>query len=159
MATTFRSFKDVGIKTETSRQDVLARNQSQLPIGIKTPLELVGGSTLFLCHTNISDQIEDNLRNLLLTNWGERLALYNFGGNLRPLLTEFTNKENFDTEAMLRINTAISKWMPFVTPVGFDSNPDFDDNRFTGNIKIILSYSVPNLKINEKVIEFSLYVI
>jgi len=159
MAITFRSFKDVGIRTDTARQDVLTKNQSQLPIGIKTPLELVGGSTMFLCHTNISDQIEDNLRNLLLTNWGERLALYNFGANLRPLLTEFTNKEDFETEAMLRINTAISKWMPFVTPIGFDSNPDFEDNKFTGNIKLTLSYSVPNLKISEKIMELSLYVI
>jgi len=154
-----RSFKDVGIRTDTARQDVLTKNKSQLPIGIKTPLELVGGSTLFFTHTDIGDQIEDNLRNLLLTNWGERLALYNFGANLRPLLTEFSNKENFENEAMIRINTAISKWMPFVTPVGFDSKADFGDNKFTGKINLTISYSVPALKINEKIIELSLFII
>lgn len=154
-----RSFKDVGVRQDVVRNDPVLTNRSTLPIGIKTPLELVGGSTLFLTHTNIGDQIEDNLRNLLLTNWGERVAIYNFGANLRPLLTEFSNKDDFDTEAMVRINTAITRWLPFVTPLGFESFPDFEENQFTGKIRIFLSYAVPRLNINEKFLELDLFVI
>lgn len=154
-----RSFKDVGVRSEVIRNDPLVTNRSQLPIGIKTPMVLVGGSTMFEVHENIADQIEDNLRNLLLTNWGERVAIYNFGANLRPLLTEFSNKDDFDTEAMVRINTAITRWMPFVTPLGFESFPDLEDNQFTGKVRIFLSYAVPRLNINEKFLELSLFVI
>lgn len=154
-----RSFKDVGVRNEVVRNDPLTANRSRLPIGIKTPLELVGGSSLFRTHDNIADQIEDNLRNLLLTNWGERVAIYNFGANLRPLLTDFSNKDDFDTEAMVRINTAITKWIPFITPLGFESFPDLEENQFTGKIRIFLSYAVPRLNITEKHMELELFVI
>lgn len=154
-----RSFKGVGVLAQQQRTNTIQRNRSTLPIGIKTPLELVGGKTLFATHTDIGEQIKDNLRNLLLTNWGERLALTNFGANLRPLLTEYTNKDDFDTEAMLRINTAISKWMPFVTPVAFDSKPDLEDNVFTGKIRLFVIYSVSQLNIQEQVLELNLYII
>jgi len=154
-----RSFKDVGVLTQQQRSNVLRRNRSTIPIGIKTPLELVGGKTLFEVHTDIGEQIKDNLRNLLLTNWGERVALTNFGANLRPLLTEYTNKDDFDTEAMVRINTAISRWMPFVTPVAFDSRADFEDNLFTGKIRLFVIYSVSQLNITEEVLEINLYIV
>lgn len=154
-----RSFKGVGVLTQQQRTNALQRNRSTIPIGIKTPLELVGGKTLFAVHTDIGEQIKDNLRNLLLTNWGERLGLTNFGANLRPLLTEYSNKDDFDTEAMIRINTAVSKWMPFVTPVAFDSKPDFENNVFTGKIRLFVIYSVSQLNINEEILEIELYII
>jgi hypothetical protein len=110
-------------------------------------------------HFDFAEQMDDNLRNLIQTNFGDRLGLYNFGANLRPLLTEYTNKEDFDSEAMIRINTAISKWMPFVTPLGFDSKNDLEDNKYTAIVKIFLSYSVPNTTINERMIELDLFVI
>ena len=122
-----RSFKDVGIKGfEPNQRSV---DIPQIPFGIKTPLEIdTTGKSLFKMHFNFAEQMDDNLRNLIQTNFGDRLGFYNFGANLRPLLTEYTNKEDFDAEAMLRINTAISKWMPFVTPLGFDSKNDLEEN-------------------------------
>ena len=48
------------------------------PIGIKTPIRLKKG-TLFDMSYEVSDQIADNLRNLLLTNKGERLGNPAFG--------------------------------------------------------------------------------
>lgn len=152
------SFKDVGVRTDTFRNDPIVSNRSQLPIGIKTPLELVGGSTMFLVHTKLEDQLEDNLRNLLQSNWGERLAIYNFGANLVPLVSEYTNKEDFDTEAMIRINSAITKWMPFISPLGFESRPDVEDNQFTGNIRIFLSYAIPRIGVQNKFLELDLFV-
>ncbi len=153
------SFKDVGVRADVARSNVLRRINSDIPIGIKTPLELVGGQTLFAVHTDIGEQIRDNLRNLLLTNHGERLVFSNFGANLRPLLTEFSNKEDFDSEAMVRINTAITTFMPFITPLAFESTPNFKDNQFTGKIQLVVVYAVPALQIAEDILEVDLFII
>lgn len=152
------SFKDVGVRSDIARRNLLRRTAGA-PIGFKTPLELSGGKSLFVMHTDIREQIKDNLRNLLLTNHGERLIFNNLGANLRPLLTEYSNKEDFDSEAMVRINTAISSYMPFITPLAFESSPSFIDNEFTGKIRIILVYSVPALQITEDALELELFVI
>jgi len=119
----------------------------------------VGGANMFLTHDNMVDQLEDNLRNLLLSNWGDRLALYDFGADLQPLVTEYSNKDDFDTEAMARVNAAITKWMPFISPIGFESFPDIEDNQFTGVIRIFLSYAIPRLRVKEKFLELNLFVI
>lgn len=153
------SFKNVGIKQEARINDVLTRNKSQIAIGIKTPLEIdSSGKEIFVMNYSLQEQIKDNLKNLLLTNHGERVSQFNFGGNLRPLVSEFTNKDNFDTEAMLRINTAISKWMPFVNPIEFDSRPSREKNTIVGKVIILVVYSVPSLNINRDQLELEISV-
>jgi phage baseplate assembly protein W len=152
------SFKDVG--TKAFQAGTLQSSGSQIPYGIKTPMEIDDSEgNVFKMHYRLADQIEDNLRNLILTNHGERIVQTFLGANLRPLLTEFSNKDDFDTEAMLRINTAISKWMPFVSPIGFESVPDYEDNIFTGHIRIFMVYSVPALNVKERSFEVNLYVL
>lgn len=155
---TLISFKDVGIKSFSSNN--LRGVAKTIPFGIKTPLEIdTEGSNLFLMHYDIASQMDDNLRNVVLTNHGERLGLYTFGANLKPLLTEYSNKEDFDTEAMLRINTAVSIYLPFVTLIGFESKPDYENNRYTGKIKLTIMYSVPVANLNKRMIEVDLFVI
>lgn len=156
----FKSFKNVGVIPEVSRLSVLDRNKSPLPIGVKTPLALdLQGSNLFAMNYLLKDQIADNLRNLLLTNWGERLGLYNFGANLRPLLVDYSSHEGFENEAMLRINTAITNWIPFVVPEEFASKPSYEDNQFVGVIEMNLVYSVPLLNMRNQRIDLRLFVI
>jgi len=153
------SFKDVGVKG-FRQGEILSARRTALPIGIKTPVESdpsEGG--MFLMHTDIKAQIADNLRNLLLTNWGERLGNYFFGANLMPLVVDYSHKENFDSEAMIRINTAISKWMPFITPVGYESYVDNLNNTYTGIIKLTLIYAVSSLGISNAKMEVTLFVI
>lgn len=153
------SFKDVGVQAEL-RRTVLQRNRSLRPIGIKTPVEIdYSGEEVFKMNFTLPEQISDNLRNLLLTNHGERLALTNFGANLRPLLSEYSNKESFDAEAMIRINTAVQRWMPFVNLLEFDSIPDFINNRVTGRIRLIITYSVPSLRVERQTLELELFVL
>jgi len=153
------SFKNVGIR-EFQPQNVLTTPQSATPIGIKTPAMLGdNGEGILAMHTNIQDVVHDNFRNLLLTNHGERLIQFDLGANLRPLVAEFSSKDDFDGEAMIRINTAVAKWMPFITLIGFDSRPEFIDTRFTGRIVILVVYSVPQLGITEKALELLLFVI
>jgi len=152
------SFKDVGIKGFNSNN--LGRTVNQIPFGIKTPLEIdAEGKSLFAMHYDLGAQMDDNLRNIVQTNHGERLGLYTFGANLKPLLTEYSTKDDFDSEAMLRINTAVSIYLPFVTLVGFESKPDLENNEFTGKIKITIMYSVPAANLNQRMCEVDLFVI
>lgn len=154
------SFKDVGIKQTERANDVLTRNRTNTAIGIKTPLELdTFGKEIFAMHFNIQDQIKDNLKNLLLTNHGDRVAQYNFGADLLSLVAEYSNKENFDSEAMLRINTAIVKWMPFINPIEFDSSVIRERNTVVGKVRILVVYAVPALNISRDQLELELSVI
>lgn len=152
------NFVDVG--TQGVIRQPQTKVTSVIPVGFKTPLEIdESGGGIFKMHFSVADQIQDNLRNLVLTNHGERLALYDFGANLRPLLTEFSNKDDFDSEAMRRISSAVSKYLPFVTLLGYESIPDLKDNTFTGHIRFRLSYSIPLLNITNKILEIELFVI
>lgn len=153
------SFKDVGVKG-ASRNSLRTLIPDPLPIGIKTPLELdEEGNGIFTMHYSLRDQLADNLRNLILSNHGERLALYDFGANLRPLLTEWSNKEDFDKEAMKRISQSSSKYMSFITLLGYESKPNYVDNIYTGIVKMTILYSIPSLNLTEETIEVTLFVI
>jgi len=154
----FLSFKHVGVKTfEVNR--IQSTDQSLTPIGIKTPLEFGDeGTGLLKMYFNVGDQLQDNLRNLVLTNHGERLALTTYGANLQPLVADFSSKDDFDSEAMLRINTAVTQWMPYVDLAGFSSQPVFEDNRSVGKVQIVIQYSIPKAQVFNKQLAVTLYV-
>lgn len=140
------SFKNVG-KTPEQRT-VESLQSSPTPIGIKTPLELGTGNNkeLLVMHYSLSNTVHDNLRNLLLTNWGERLGFYRFGANLRPLLTEYVSQEDFDTAAIERISAAVSTWMPFVSLDNFLSTVDRSyADQSIAKITISITYNLPDI--------------
>jgi phage baseplate assembly protein W len=153
------SFKNVGIRKEDLQNNTLAKNKSQMPIGIKTPMVLsTRGPELVEMHFDITEQIKDNLKNLLLTNHGDRVIQYNFGANIRPLLSEWYNKENFDNEAMININTAVSKFMPFLSLTDYESKTIKSESSIT-YIKIKITYSVPLLNIQNQEMDLDLALI
>ena len=151
------SFKDVGIQ---NGEATVATQAISLPIGFKTPLELdTEKNSIFKMHYKLGDQLSDNLRNLILTNKGERLGFYDFGANLRPLLTEFANKEAFDQEAMRRIKTTCSTYLPFVELIGYESKADRVNNVSTGIIKLLIAYRVPAAGLQETLMEVDMYIV
>ena len=154
------SFKNVGVRTDYRAENPLITKRSVLPIGIRTPVQLSDDTNeLFVMHTSLKDQIKDNLKNLLLTNHGERVIQYDFGANLRPILSEFFNKETFDAEAMLRINTAITKFMPFVSPLEFEANQEYLEKEKVSVVKIHIIYSIPELQVLRDDLEITLTVL
>jgi len=150
------NFKSSGKTVSKIRQEVQAR--TVIPVGIKTPLRQ-DEKNLFGMHYNVVDQVHDNLRNLLLTNWGERLGFYDFGANLRELTTEISSIDAFDEAAIGRIRDAVSRWMPFVNLKDFVSEIDNQNNLHTGIIRITITYSIPQLGIDSKALKISLYAI
>lgn len=131
---------------------------TQKLIGIKTPLELGTGSHGFLrMHKSLKDQIKDNFKNLLLTNHGERLGNYDFGANLDELNFELAN-DDIEQQALSRISTAISKYMPFVSLEGFEAFTEHFNNQHTAKIGIRVTYGIPQLAVTNETIELILRV-
>lgn len=148
------SFKSVGNKVE----DYLEKEEEiKLPIGIMTPLRLSNKYGIFDMHTDMGKQISDNLRNLLLTNHGERLGFFDFGANLGPLVFEL-GAESADEVAIKRIGESVKKYMPFVDLQDFQSFVDHFDNKEVAKIGVRVTYLIPALDQNLRSLEVLLYV-
>ena len=153
------SFKAVGEKLRDWRQARKLDEKVKLPIGIKTPLELGSGKNgLFAMNWDLGNVIADNLKNLLLTNHGERLGMYDYGANLQELVTEL-GSENFDNEAIFRIQQAVSKYMPYLNLQTFETSTD-QASTTSGLSAVVIKviYSVPKLGIQDKGTIVTLYV-
>jgi len=143
---------DTAVKTQTTG--------SLLPLGFKTPLQFgVDAEGIFAMYFTFEKQLEDNFRNLLYTNHGERLGLYDFGANLRPLTTELNSQDNFDATAIQNIKAATSKYMPFLSLKTFESTIDRFNNQHVGKIIIKVIYDIPLLNLIDKEMDVTLYVI
>lgn len=152
------SFRSVGTTRSTRKDNAL--NVTATPIGIKTPLIPGGDEGIFAMNYVLADQVHDNLRNLLMTNFGERLGLYDFGANLRPLLSEYVSQEDFDASAVERISGAVSRWMPYISLENFLSEINRNGNS-TGLavIRLTITYNIPTLNVLRRALEVTLYVL
>lgn len=151
------SFKSVGKTQDKNAQEQIS--ESPIPFGIKTPLELGSSEGILAMNYDLAVQFADNLRNLLMTNWGERLGLYQFGANLKPLTTEFVSQDDFDSQAIERIKAAVERWMPYIELDNFSSVVDRNENYNTGIIKVNVTYAIPSLNIVNQGVQIVLYVI
>lgn len=144
-----RSFKSVGISGQSALAQRNAITPSPLRIGIITPLkEGNRDEGLLAMSYDVGLQMKNNLRDLLMTNWGERLGRYDYGANLEPLVTEYENgPEEFDTEAMRRIMAAVQKWMPYVELENFQSEPQYSNYQGVGSVFLFVDYSIPRAQI------------
>jgi phage baseplate assembly protein W len=152
------NFKSVGV-VESSLATTGFIGTKSIPFGIATPLQIGTTEGILVMNYSLATQFADNLRNLLLTNWGERLGQYNFGANLKPLTTELSSMVDFDNQAIQRIRDAVNTWMPFIDLENFDSLIDRNENKNTAVIKINITYNIAALGVNGKGLQIVLYVI
>lgn len=103
-------------------------------------------------HTSLSDQIADNLRNLVMTNHGERVGVYNFGANLRPLSLELA-QPIWEEEAMVRIKSAVARFMPYVDLKTFEMQIIGPKYQSVGRIAIRMTYTVQDVQVSERALE------
>jgi phage baseplate assembly protein W len=152
------SFQNVGYKVYETRK-LINPEVSQTPVGILTPLVIdENGNTFFETTTSVEEVIKDNLRNLIQTNHGERLGRYYFGANLKPLAIEYTSDQNFDGEAMARINTAVRDYMPYINLEGYNSKATRAVNQSVAQVEVIIQFSVPKINLYNGVIKAIIYV-
>lgn len=114
--------------------------------GLAFPLQTDDKVSFLKINTEILDQITDDLKSLILTNQGERLGRYNYGANLKPLLSEMAIIQNFDDAAAPRIINAVETWMPFVQLLDMESKVDQEKTSYgLGVLNMKISFSVPTI--------------
>lgn len=148
------SFKSVGNLYD---QEILEKTvPTPKPIGFKTPLQLDNGTNFIKMHYNIEEQVRDNLRNLIMTNHGERVGRYDFGANILSLSLEM-GAEEADQIAMIRIKKAVSKYMSFVELSSFATEVDRDSDKNVAKVIIFITYTVPRISNKEKGLRVTIY--
>lgn len=110
--------------------------EDSFPIGIKTPVEpgFKDNETLFKMHFEPLEQIKDNLKNLILTQKGERLGYPDFGTNINRIYsnTNLTEDQIADI-VMSEITYLVSKYMPSVSLQNFYSSKIKSDSNNTND--------------------------
>ena len=144
-------FKSTGrdITDVLSEQAEVAENVKAIPVGIVTPLRTSrDGNGIFELSFSMIDQLTDNLRNLVQTNHGERLGRPDYGANLKPLSLEILGQNKFENEAMNRISTSVSKYLPFINlkTMSVRRNRDLETDMPQAIIR--LEYSIKKLNKN-----------
>ena len=149
------SFKSVGLSKR--KTDKIVERALRPVVGIKTPITLSSSDGIFSMHRDIADQISDNLKNLILTNHGERLGFYDFGANIKPLVFNL-GSDDADLVAIERIGIAVGKYMPFVTLDNFQVYVDRFDNKEVAKVGIVITYLIPAIDKLVRKLEVMLYV-
>ena len=150
------NFDSVGeLASETTK--FVLEELDKPPIGIKTPIQLEENLDDFLVmHRDLSKQIKDNFKNLLLTNHGERLLLPDYGANIKPLAFELQSEGGI-TAALRRIKAATEKFMPFINLLTFEPVEIKNDHSSVAKLGARITYSVPSASIEIQAIEIILY--
>ncbi len=120
------------------------------PIGIQLPFNAEKG-VFNQTYTNVQ-QVITNLRNLFLTNKGERIMQPEFGTDLQYYLFEpITDEDTFRENILGEIRLALNTWMPYVSiqDVNMILDPKEDarfvDSRYAVVITINLFISGTNI--------------
>ena len=113
-----------------------------MPISFTFPFAQSTGSLGYLEPTNdVVSAIESNVKNLLLTNWGERPMHYDFGCNMREFIFE-PQTDELRGRIAERVKQQLSRWMNFLQLAELyivygDEQGTVVENGFTVKMKVI----------------------
>lgn len=86
-----------------------------MAIGFTLPFSITTGSIGFFETTpSPLAATQENLKSLLLTNWGERVNHFRMGCNLKEFLFENFSSEEIKSRIGERIVSQVETWLPFV---------------------------------------------
>jgi phage baseplate assembly protein W len=109
-------------------------------VGLALP---IGGASngYFAVNYTTKNQIKSNLKNLILTEPGERLGNPKFGTPLRKFIFEPYVEGEFENKIENTITTAIKTYLPYVNIIDiiFDNN---NENRDKHLVNLELQYSI-----------------
>jgi len=96
----------------------------------------------FTMNEETIEAVSDDLKILILTNYGERVVNYFFGANLREYLFEFIG-DDLKQAIGDAILIAVEKWMPYVKIIDTKISTNEDDfNLSEHEIEIKVKFSV-----------------
>ena len=123
-------------------------------IGLELPM--THGPLGFFNRTKTAlEQAKSNIRNLLLTNKGERLGNPTFGTNLLSLVF---SQENTDLESRVEeeIRAAMSEFLPYINIKSIETNFS-DTNKDTAVVNLVFTLNVDVTAEENLAIDFSNY--
>jgi len=141
-------FKSSGVR-KTDRR-FTPKKTVERPIGIKTPLQV--GNDVFKMHVSPIRQLADNFRNLVMTNHGERLGMFDFGANLNSIVFEYSHSPNFEQIIADSIINTTQRFIPSITienvsAVFVDVNEKNELNRLgLTKVRVRVDYTIPKFK-------------
>jgi len=148
----FASVGELTVDHKDLRKRTIQERQEH-PVGIKVPMSFGNDSDgLFEMHYELSDQLADNFRNMIMTNHGERIGLPDFGANLTELAFNI-GTESADTEAIRRIRKTTTKYMPFIKLMTFEPLIERHDNEHVAKVGVRIGYKVSRLDNKERLLE------
>ena len=109
-------------------------------IGISLPLQIGGAG--FTQTYNTTEQIKSNIKNLLLTQKGERILQPEFGSGLHEILFDFNN-DDIEGKIEDAINAAFEQWLPYVTIEQIDVEST-NNNRDNNLINVSVTFGLLN---------------
>ncbi len=142
-------FKSTGVKNK-----VVVTNTTPTFYGVKFPMEIDSKYSFLKINIDPLDQITDDLKNLILTNHGERLGRYTYGANLRPLLSEISVNQSFEDSASQRILNAVSTWMPFISLLDLTTNVSNESTTGLAVLEMKVVFSVPEIREEIRTLNF-----
>ncbi|MEO5367128.1 MAG: GPW/gp25 family protein [Magnetococcus sp. WYHC-3] len=118
-------------------------------LSVKLPLSIDPDDGPYSLNKTYVDLVKQNLKNLILTNPGERMMDINFGVGLRNYLFE-NNGEDTYTDIKEKISEQVGKYMPFLELDEILVYAPEDDVRTAGNIVYIkVGYKIVPLNIQD----------
>jgi len=159
-------FKSVGTVVSDDRpgQESIKNAMANAKIGIKTPPSFTGRGDLFDMHNDPREQLKDNLKNLILTNQGERLINTSFGANLKSVLYDFTKEAEYKRIVEDMIRSSAQKFMPVINitevqTVIIDQQEKNVANRAgLAKLKLRVIFSVPVMRVDNLAVEVSMFI-
>jgi phage baseplate assembly protein W len=89
--------------------------------------------------------VREDLKSLLITNWGERVMHYSFGCNLIEFLFENNREEDVKERIADRIMSQVATWLPFVSVESLNIVFPEDDATLPSNsIGIQIKFRITN---------------
>jgi phage baseplate assembly protein W len=130
---------------------------SPTAFNIITPLQFPNtvGET-FKTTTSIVDGVIDDFKNLLLTNYGERLGRPDYGANLNSLLSERLSQEDWSTRASNLIRKATETYMSFISIESIAINTLAQRNDGFSRVQITIVYSILALGVQNRRLDLTL---
>ena len=114
-------------------------------VGVSLPFT-VGNNGFFAVTYTTKEQIKSDLKNLILTNRGERLGIPDFGCDLRKVIFEQDGQDAY-AYIQAEIQNSISTWLPFITINGINissNDASKDNNRIDIQLDYTLSFAGNN---------------
>ena len=125
---------------ELSKKVVIDTEEfNDFAVGLKLPLKN-GNGGFFEQNFTTFEQAKSNLRNLLLTKKGERIAQPDFGSGLQDLIFEPIDEE-FESKLEDTITESVEYWLPYIIieEIDVDMRDEFKD---TNKVNVEIKFRV-----------------